>query len=139
MLPDSLDWIGFWCMGRLEHQDDVAWNLQPLGSVGTRLIQLDNENAVLVLCTHQIQKHLETSAVEVCELIEEMVSRCGFHDPVQIGSLKLPLHFAFGLDAFGRDFAPTDGLESEARLILAEKAYLPAQSQYRYGNLRQHR
>ena len=90
------------------------------------MIQLDDENAVLVLLTHQIQKHLETLAIEVRELVEEMFPGGWFHDAVQIGGLKLPLHFAFRLDAFGRDLAPTDGLESKARLILAEEAHLSA-------------
>jgi hypothetical protein len=51
-----------------------------------------------------------------------MVSGSGFYDPVQVGSLRLPLHFAFGLDAFGHDFASTAGLASKARFILTEEA-----------------
>ena len=83
MLPHSLNRIGFWSMRRLEHQDDVARQLQPLGFVCSGLVQLDDENTVVVLLTHQVQEHLETSAVEVGELVEEMCSSSWFNDAVQ--------------------------------------------------------
>ena len=101
--------------------------------MSTRLIQLHDQNAVLVLLAHSIQKHLEAIAIEVRELIEERLTGGWFHDAVQVGGLKLPLHFAFRLDAFGCDLAPTDGFESDPRFILTEEAHLPTQSHDRHG------
>ena len=99
MLPHPFDRICLWRVRRLKHQDDIAGNLQAFRSVCTRLIQLQDENTVLVLLTHQIQKHLKTIAVEVSELVKEVRSGGWFDNAVQIGGLELPLHFAFGLDA----------------------------------------
>ena len=67
------------------------------------------------------------------ELIEEVLSRARFHHSVEISCLELPLHFTFGLDPFCRDFASTDGLESESRLILAEEADWSTQSHHDDG------
>ena len=81
MLPNALDGIGLGGMGRLEHQNDVCRNLQPLSFVCSGLIQLNDRRAVVVVLTHQVQEHLETIAVEVGELIEEMCSSCQFYTP----------------------------------------------------------
>ena len=75
-----------------------------------------------VVLTHQVHKDLETIAIEVSELVEEMVSRCRFRHAVQIGGFKLPLHLADGLDAPGGDLVSTDGLESNTGLILIKEA-----------------
>ncbi|HEY9894904.1 MAG TPA: hypothetical protein V6D34_05740 [Candidatus Sericytochromatia bacterium] len=139
MLPHTLNWTGFWWRGRLKHQDDVDRKLQSFGFGCTGLIQLPAQKAVLVRLTHQSQNHLEVIAVEVGELIEARLSGGWFHDTVQVGVLKLLLHFAFRFDTFGRDFAPTDRLESEACRILAEEAYWPTQSQHGNGIPDQHR
>lgn len=120
-------------MRRLKQQDDVGWQLQPLGSVCPGLIPLDDEQTVGVLLAHQVQEHLKPSAVEVCALVEEMFSGGWFHAAIQVGCLELPRHFAFGLDAFCRDLASTEGFKSKACLLLAEAADLPAQSQHSDG------
>ena len=73
----------------------------------TRLIQLDDQHTVFVLLTHPVQKHLATLAVEVCELVEARVSRSRCRDAIQVGGLKLPLHFAFGLHTLGGELAST--------------------------------
>ena len=72
------------------------------------MIQLNDENTVFVLFTDQIQKHLETLAIEVRELVEEVFSCGRFHHAVKIGRLELPLHFASRLDNLGGELAPTD-------------------------------
>ncbi len=97
------------------------------------LIQLDDENAVFVLLTHQIEKRLETITVEVRELVEEMCSRGWFDDAVEVSCLELPLHFALGLDALSGDLAPTYGLESKPRFILTEEADRSLEFQYDNG------
>ena len=112
--------VGLWCVRWLKHQDDV-------------------ENTVLVLLTHSIQKHLEAIAVEVSELVEEVFASDGFNHAIQVCCLELPLHFAFGLDSFCGDLAPTDGLQSDTCFILAKEAHLPTQSQDRKGIPGQHR
>ena len=60
---------------------------------------MDDENAVVILLTNQVQEHLETLAVKVYELIEARFFGGGFHEAVQIDGLKLPLHVVFGLEA----------------------------------------
>ena len=95
----TLNGISLWCLRRLKQQDDVGWQLQPLGFMCPGLIQLDDEHAVFVLLTHQSEKHLETIAVEMRELVVEMCSRGGFDAAVEVSGLELPLHFAFGFDA----------------------------------------
>ena len=91
---------------------------------------LDDENAVVVLLAHQVEEHLETITVEVSELVAARFSSGWFDNAVPIGGLKLPLHFAFGLEAFCRNFASTDGFASNTRLVLAEEADLSVQYFY---------
>ena len=96
------------------------------------MIQLQDENVALVPLTDEVQEHLEAIAVKLSERVEKVFSSAWFYNPVQIGCLERPLHSALGLDAFDRDLTSTNGLESEARLILAA-AYLSAQSKHDDG------
>ena len=66
----------------------------------------------------------------MAKLIKEVLSSRRFYDPIQIGGLELPLHFAFGLHPFCCDLASTDSLESNPGLVLAEEADLAGQSHH---------
>lgn len=95
------------------------------------IVQLDNQEAISKVLRHQIEKHLKAIGVEVSELKEKMVACARFHNAIEIGRLKFPLHLAQGLDSFGGNSASAECFESNAGFIAAEKAHGSAPFQHR--------
>ncbi len=88
---------------------------------------------------HQIEKDLEAIGVEVSELKEKMVSSTWFDNAVQIGRLEFSLPLPLGFDAFSRNPAATQSLESNSSFITPEKANLTTPPQQGDGEVAQHR
>jgi hypothetical protein len=87
---------------------------------------------------HEIEKHLKAIGIEVGEFIKKVFSSRRFDHSIERGSLKLPLHFAFGFDPSGCDFSATEGLESDAGFIFTQESDLPTHPHHSNGHPSQH-
>ncbi len=90
------------------------------------LVELDNQNAVVKLSRHQIQKDLKAIRIEVGEFTKEVLSRCCLDHSIEVDYLEFPLHFAFGFDASEGDVATTNGLKPNPGFILTKESHWPS-------------
>lgn len=99
----------------------------------TTLVELEHVQAIGISLSHFVEEVLKTVrkvagrvlsrhtslAIEMGKLPEETSASCSFDSTIEVESLKVPLHFTHGLDSLSCDAPPLNGLQAQARLILA--------------------
>jgi hypothetical protein len=121
--PDPLNRVPFGTIRREPYGPDILGPLNPLGGVGSAVIQQQDVQAVRKGLGERLDEELKALRVQLGQLQEKALTGGRGYGPVDVEPLEGVPDQAHRLDAPGREAPVTDRPQADAAVVLTEDPY----------------
>ena len=118
LIPDMLNWIEFWRIGRQPEQENIGGGFELVASVPTRAVDHHDDVLLCVATRHFIEKHLHALGIDVRQDQTVKLAGADIHRTVGVGVLVRQHGLAQWAHWFGCPATAHVRDAAKARLVL---------------------